>query len=502
MAWKVPDGLGHHLPLNPLSPPPLCSSSTPPSSSPILSNEQKLHLKIFFFDLLCQLHSSGNLTYRTEKYIYHVGRRYGIHATATLLFRRAIISFHELHPLESTGQAAAAGAGVSDSSSSETYTIPIRNGWKFGNLILLDQLCFEIIQRDLSFDKAKERLDEISQNPWSYSWQSVMLAFGCSSFGATTLFFGGTWIDGGWAFVFGILVYFLDDLSQKLTGLSEISSFVTSFILSVIATLIDIHLSDGSSCLFGQLFGGVVWLLPGITITIGLLEIYSQMPMYGSARLVYGISLASQLGFGLVLGYMLASQSKQLPDSFINGCRDPISPYYSIILLPLTAGSWSVMASSTYRQIPGMIVTCTTGFLTSYILFHAGLDPSVIPFVAAIAVTIAGRIYAYLEGNQRPFTFIMTGLLVLVPGGVGVRGMSDMWSGDSQLGMEVTFKMLLIGVSLAMGHFIALIPSQKWFLVKVQKKSNPQKIFGDLQFSIINPIGATTRHRIESMDEV
>jgi uncharacterized membrane protein YjjP (DUF1212 family) len=475
-------GLGIHLTIDPTS----ITSTIPSSSTPSLSPEQRLSLKLFLFHLLAQLHSSGNLTYRTEKYIYRVGKKYGIHATATILFRRAILSFQELQSLEST--------------SSETYTIAIKSGWKYGNLILLDQLCFEILQRDLSFEQAQQRLEEISQNPWSYSWQSVMLAFGCSSFGATTLFFGGTWIDGGWAFLFGLLAYYLDYLSEKLTGLSEISCFVTSFILSVIATIIDLHIYHGSSCLFGQLFGAVVWLLPGITITIGLLEIYSQMPMYGSARLVYGISLASQLGFGLVLGSMLASQSRQLPDSFINGCRDPVSVYYAIILLPLIAASFAVLISSTYRQIPGMTVTCTTGFLTSYIAFNAGADPSVIPFIAAIAVTIVGRIYAYLDGNQRPFTFIMTGLMVLVPGGVGVRGMSDMWSGDSQLGMEVTFKMLLIGVSLAMGHFIALIPSQKWFLVKVQKKSNPQKLFGDVQFSILNPISASTRHRMESMD--
>jgi uncharacterized membrane protein YjjP (DUF1212 family) len=508
--------LGIHLTI---SPPPTLprvseASSTPPadqsnypSPSPSLAlpdNDHKLALKLFLFHFLSELHASGNLTYRTEKYIYLIGKNYGLHATATILFRRAILSFQELKTLNAM--------------SSETYTLAIHSGWKYGNLILLDQLCYDILQKDLSFQEATQRLETIRQNPWSYSWPSVMFAFGCSSFGATTIFFGGTWVDGCWAFLFGLITYFFDVLTSRLTGLSEISCFVTSFFISVIATLLDKYIYSDSLCLFGQIFGGVVWLLPGITITIGLLEIYSQMPMYGSARLIYGISLASQLGFGVILGNMLAAQSKQIPDSFLNGCREPVSVSYAFVLLPLVAISFAILISSAYRQMPGMILTCSTGFLTSYVAYSQGMDPSAIPFVAAMVVTIVGRIYAFFDGNQRPFTYIITGLLVLVPGGVGVRGMSDMWSGDSQLGMEVTFQMLLIAVSLSMGHFIALIPSQKWLLFKIKHTPHLQppelfshtststsllhqsKVFGDIQFTVVNPIAPSRRHRLESMD--
>lgn len=38
----------------------------------------KLALKLFLFHFLSLLHSSGHLTYRTEKYIYRVGKKYGI----------------------------------------------------------------------------------------------------------------------------------------------------------------------------------------------------------------------------------------------------------------------------------------------------------------------------------------------------------------------------------------------------------------------------------------
>ena len=54
------------------------------------------------------------------------------------------------------------------------------------------------------------------------------------------------------------------------------------------------------------------------------------------------------------------------------------------------------------------------------------------------------------------------GLTVLVPGGIGVRGMSDMWSGDFESGLEFTFQMVLVSICLAIGIFLALLPRKSW----------------------------------------
>jgi uncharacterized membrane protein YjjP (DUF1212 family) len=44
---------------------------------------------------------------------------------------------------------------------------------------------------------------------------------------------------------------------------------------------------DQELCLSVQLFGGIVWLLPGITITMAVLELFSKMIVYGSSRLTF-----------------------------------------------------------------------------------------------------------------------------------------------------------------------------------------------------------------------
>jgi hypothetical protein len=90
-------------------------------------------------------------------------------------------------------------------------------------------------------------------------------------------------------------------LCEQYQGLSEVECFLSSFLLSLISSLLDKYVYNNKLCQFGQLFGGIVWLLPGITITIGILEIFSKMIVYESSRLIYGISLALQVRICLML---------------------------------------------------------------------------------------------------------------------------------------------------------------------------------------------------------
>jgi uncharacterized membrane protein YjjB (DUF3815 family) len=213
-----------------------------------------------------------------------------------------------------------------------------------------------------------------------------------------------------------------------------------------------------------------VWLLPGISIAIALLEIYSKMIVYGSSRLVYGVSLCSQVGFGLAAGYKIVFTEQDIPDSFVNGCRDPVNDAFGFLLLPLVSISLGIMIEAEYHQLYGMVLCAGCGQFTSYWLdrgkSYVGEDS--IPLISAVVVTIAARVYASMK-KERSLIYIIAGLLVLVPGGVGVRGMSNIWSEDNEdidTAMQFTFQMLMIGVSLAIGVFIALLPRKNWLIVK------------------------------------
>jgi uncharacterized membrane protein YjjB (DUF3815 family) len=299
----------------------------------------------------------------------------------------------------------------------------------------------------------------------------VTLASGVASFSATLLFFGGTFRDGCGAFILGILVNLCGNLCAILPGLSEVECFVSPFIVSLVTSLVDKFLFGQELCLYGLQFGAIVWLLPGITITIALLELFSKMIVYGSSRLIYGILLATQLGFGLSGGYKLIYPEHSLPDSFANGCPNPLPAVSGILLLPIAVSAMGIIINADVSQLPGMIFCGGVGHLVSY-AFHyyqiASDDNDAIPVVAAFIVTVAARLYGHYT-HKRPLVYIIGGLLILVPGGIGVRGMSDVWSGNMQSGLDFTFRMVLIGVCLATGVFLALLPRRSWIPILEQR---------------------------------
>lgn len=111
-----------------------------------------------------------------------------------------------------------------------------------------------------------------------------------------------------------------------------------------------------------------------------------------------------------------------------------------------------------------MILVAASGqFISFWLTFNSsGSDTMVVPLIGGIAVTVVARTYSHFRGNLRPFIYIISGLLILVPGGIGVKGMSNVWSGDVSTGMEFTFNMVMIGVSLSIGVFLSLLPRKSW----------------------------------------
>lgn len=264
-----------------------------------------------------------------------------------------------------------------------------------------------------------------------YAWYVTLLAYCAVSFCAATLFYGGDWRDGTWAMIYAVFVYYMEEVwSARFSGLSEIKCFLSSFIIAAVATAVDTYVYNGNTCLFAITFGAVVYQLPGITIAIALLEIYAKVITFGSSRCIYGISLASQMGFGLALGYMLVQQTSSLPASYETGCINSVSTWWALLLLPVAMVGFGVVIQAAYRQFLGMILTAGIGYATHIGFYMLGGGVAATPLVAAIMVTIFARIYAYYEHHGRPMVYILAGLLVLVPGGLGVRAMSDMWSGE------------------------------------------------------------------------
>ena len=107
--------------------------------------------KKFLFRLVVALHSSGNLSFRTEEYIKRCAEQFGLKCVCTIFPVSAMFAIHD--------------NTSTDLLYSTSYTVPIGFGFHCQKLNSLDQLCHDIIVNGCNFEVADKRLLDIENAP-------------------------------------------------------------------------------------------------------------------------------------------------------------------------------------------------------------------------------------------------------------------------------------------------------------------------------------------------
>ena len=148
------------------------------------------------------------------------------------------------------------------------------------------------------------------------------------------------------------------------------------------------------------------------------------MIVYGSARLVFGVSMASQMGFGIVMACALCYPNLNIPESFTAGCVSPFPWQLKIPFMLVAAVGGAVILNVAPLHFPGVLLVSGCGQTVGYLVEHyirptaaSTFRDNVAPVLAAVAVTAVAR----LVGRRHYHMYLIAGLLLLVPGGIGVK---------------------------------------------------------------------------------
>lgn len=158
-------------------------------------------------------------------------------------------------------------------------------------------------------------------------------------------------------------------------------------------------------------------------------------------------------------------------------------PDLSIWWSPLWFAGFS-MASNVLLNVrldrwSGMIVMSGMGFIVSTVaaLYLGGSASSVL---AAFAVGVTGTAFSGGRGDI-PLVMVLSGILLLVSGGIGVQGMAAMLQDDVLSGMGFVFGMLVVGLSITIGLLLAKLAfPAALFGVKKTSANNKKTIAAQL----------------------
>lgn len=335
-----------------------------------------------------------------------------------------------------------------------TFMIRVEPGDSdLGKLARVDQVTRDVLGGRLTPAEGTAAIAGIESMRPAYGTVLTTIAFGVAS-GSAARFLGG----GAWEAVVGLMIGLVIGLLALETGshptLGRIFEPVAAFTASAIAALAATA-GVPVSVLLATL-AGVIVLIPGLTITNAITELSTRHLASGTARLMGALVLLLGIAFGIALGTKVVSLSFGAVPIFDPAPLPGWTLWVAMLITPL---AFVVLLRAEPRDAGWIILAGALAFEGAQ-LGAQWLGPQLGAFGGALLTGIGSQWYARFTDRPSQITLV-PGLLLLVPGSIGLRSLTSMMDRDVLLGVEGAFQMGLIAVSLAAGILIARVVSPR-----------------------------------------
>ncbi|KAI8621382.1 hypothetical protein BC830DRAFT_1058236 [Chytriomyces sp. MP71] len=345
---------------------------------------------------------------------------------------------------------------------SNTHFIKVSGGINMAKLAQVNALCLTLTQGLIDVENAMDLLEGIRVAN-DYSWWQVLLTYPVSSFTIGLLLFRLSWLESSIAGGLGLVVGTMSLAADKHTGFVFLLEFVGSLVVSFTSRALQGILHNVCFDYVKVALAALAVFLPGLSLTISIIELSTRNMVSGTVRLFSALFIAMLLGFGMTIGSALVLWETSAPT---NPTCEPPSLYWAFLFFLPMAMATNISFQGSKHQWAVMTLAAALGFVFNTLLnLIPGLaaQPTAVTALSAISIGLTGNIYARIT-NDVAVAPILAGILLQVPGGLGVKstlgffaGVTEGSSANIVNGVNFTFQMLTIAMSLAMGLFVATL---------------------------------------------
>ena len=319
-------------------------------------------------------------------------------------------------------------------------------GVDLSRLVRVDALAADLAGGRLSPRSALATLGTIQAAPPQHGSDAMITAFGVTG-GCAALFFGGGPLDAvvgaGLSLVIGLG-------TMNATG-GRLSEFLLALIAALGAGGLSRVLPVSSVALT---LAALVVLLPGLSLTVALAELATGNLVSGTARLSgTGLTLL-QLGLGAAVGGHLLPALPMAEAAVVPSLAEPAA-------LVLCALGFTVLFQARWADAPVILIACALAFYGSR-MGSLWLSPTGGAFLGALRVGTCSYIQARLR-DVPAWVALEPGILLLVPGSLGFRGLESLLEGQAIDGVNTGFAMVITSAALVGGLLMAsgLLPARR-----------------------------------------
>jgi uncharacterized membrane protein YjjP (DUF1212 family) len=382
----------------------------------------------FILELGRLLHRYGSAAYRIEEALGACAARFGLEAQFFSTPTSVFAAFGPQH-------------------AQQTMLVRLEPGQvDLGKLSDLYALLDEVLAGRVDASAGLERLAALERRTARHPVAATLLGFALGG-GAGARLFGGGLAEVLAAAGAGVALGALNLAVRR--SVSFLSVFEA--LAAALATL----LVRAASRAFGPfdvpsaVLGSLAPLLPGLTITIALRELATRHLASGTARLmgalVVLVTLAVGFGIGGQLGSTWFGDARAAPV--------PLPPGTEWLAVLVASCGFALLLGAPSRDLPWILLAGAVAFggmRTGVVAFGPELGPS----VGAFAVGAWSNVHARLTRRPAAITFV-PGLLVLVPGSLGFRGMTALLDQPVPIAAQHAVAMLITAGALVAGGLLA-----------------------------------------------
>lgn len=315
-----------------------------------------------------------------------------------------------------------------------------------GRLAEIEKMVRGLRPANKSLKQSSKSMKEVLARAELYSPIQFLMAFSLVS-GSVSVFMGGSWREVLSSLIAGFLVGALLQIPQKWPSLGQVIVPGAALLASFAALVLGDFLDASTGIITAA---SLIVLVPGFTLTTALTELATGHWSSGSARLAAAATNFLLLTFGVAVGHAAASPflPEGQPELILAA---PI--YLKGVALVISGISLAVLFKARVRDMKWIVLSVTIAYLAS-VVSAEHLDPRLCAFAPALTVGLGANLFARWTGHPVAL-FQVPGVMILVPGSLGLHSLLALLNHDVLPGVESGFATFLAASSLVAGLLFA-----------------------------------------------
>lgn len=322
-------------------------------------------------------------------------------------------------------------------------------------LTRLQRLLDRVSSHRIDAQAAARAVAALESAPMRFGRLSMALSFALVAAPAA-VFFGGGWREAIAGAVVGLAIGLLGWIGQLQPAVERVFFPLAGAVAALLAggiSALSPHVAANIAAL-----AGLISLLPGMTLTRAMSELAARHLVAGAARLAGALIVFLTLGFGVAVGGALGVR---LYGETVASQPLALDEWAIWPALVIAAVSLMIQFQAHPRQL-GWILLAGILAIFGVRVGAAFLGPELGAFVGALLVGLAGN--AAARWRRIPASVVqLPGLLLLVPGSIGLRSIGALVARDTLTGIQTAFTVGMVAISLVTGLLVAnvIVPSRR-----------------------------------------